>query len=318
MSLKLVFMGSGPFALASLEALASSGHEIKLLVCQPDRPKGRGHQVQEPEVKTWARAKNIEVYQPEKSKAPEAIERINQVAADLHVVVSFGQILPAALLDAPRLGAVNIHGSLLPKYRGAAPIEWAIAKGEHETGVCSQRMVSKLDAGALYLSRKIAIGPNDQGPDLHLSLASLGAQILLETLAGLEAGKLKAIEQDESQATYAPLLKKADGAVDFSLSAAELHRRWRAFVKRPGFFMVRAGLSFKVLSLTIGEPASQAVPGQARDESERGYRIACGQGQSIWLERLLPPAGKPMAAVEFARGHRLPNDALWLTPRFEA
>jgi len=311
-------MGSGPFAMASLEALAGSGHDIALIVCQPDRPKGRGHQTQESEVKIWARSKNIEVYQPEKSKDPDAISKINGMGADIHVVVSFGQILPAALLNAPRLGAVNIHASLLPKYRGAAPIEWAIARGELETGVCSQRMVSKLDAGALYLSRKIAIGPETQAPDLHGSLAALGAQVLLETLAGLENGTLQAHEQDETQASFAPLLKKADGAADFTLPAHELKNRWRAFVKRPGFYVSRAGLIFKVLGLTIGEPAGQAAPGQALEEGERGYRIACGQGQSIWLERLLPPAGKPMAAAEFARGHRLPADAPWQTPRFEA
>jgi methionyl-tRNA formyltransferase len=302
--LRLGFLGTGDFAVPALRALAGAGHELALVVCQPDRPKGRGQQLQAPPVKLAAQTLGLPVWQPERMREPAAVRAFADAKLDLACVVAYGQILPQAVLDAPALGCVNVHASLLPRWRGAAPIEWALAAGDAETGVCVQRMVYKLDAGAVLLSRRRPLGDQDDGPRLHGELADVGAQLLVLAVAGLADGSLTATPQDESQATLAPLLKKADGALDPAWSRRQLLNRFRAFRARPGAWLQVVGGDLLKVHALSDAGADGGEPGRLMAVEERGFRVACGDG-ALWLEQVQPPNGKAMAAAAYARGHGL-------------
>jgi methionyl-tRNA formyltransferase len=303
MSLRLFFMGTGPFAVPSLKALSEAGHRVELVVCQPDRPSGRGQKVQAPAVKQAALALGLEVFQPEKVKVPEAVARLRSLRADLGCVAAFGQILPQEVLDAPRLGCVNVHASLLPKYRGAAPIAWAIARGERETGVSIQRMVARLDAGDVLVQKTLPLGPQDDTEGLTQALAGLGAEALREALRDLEAGSARLRPQDEAQVTLAPLLKKEDGRVDFSWSSSEIERRCRAFRRWPGCAFSLSGTAFRLHEAALGRAAEGQTPGTLLESGPEGWRVACGQDESIWLKKIQPVSGKVMTPQEYERGH---------------
>lgn len=314
MSLRLVFMGTGDFAVPALKALHGAGHALALVVCQPDRPRGRGHQLQAPPLKQAALELGLEVFQPEKLRAPEAVERLVAANADLGCVVSYGQILSQAALDAPRLGCLNVHGSLLPRWRGAAPIEWALAEGDRETGVCVQRMALKLDAGDVILSVKVPLGPQDEAPALHQSLAVLGAEALLKVVAQIEAGNAAFQPQDEALATYAPMLKKADGFLDPAWTTQKLVDRFRGFKARPGAqIQVQGGELLKVHALSAG-PVAKGVVGQLLQVDEaQGFQVATADG-SIWLSHVQPPSNKVMPAAAYARGHQLKPGVQFVCP----
>lgn len=302
MSLRLGFLGTGDFAVPALRALHAAGHSLALVICQPDRPKGRGHQLQAPPIKQAALALGLDVWQPERMREAGAVQRFTEASLDLACVVAYGQILPQAVLDAPRLGCVNVHASLLPRWRGAAPIEWALAAGDAETGVCVQRMALQLDAGDLLLSAKRALGPQDDGPTLHAELAQTGARLLLQAVEGLANGSLVAQPQDAAAVTLAPLLKKSDGFLDPAWTRAELLDRFRAFKARPGCQMAVDALSVKVLGLADAGAQACGPVGSLIEAGAQGFRVACADG-SVWLQRLQPPSGKPMAAQDFANGH---------------
>jgi methionyl-tRNA formyltransferase len=315
-TLRLAFLGTGDFAVPALQALKAAGHEIALVICQPDRPKGRGHQLQAPPVKEAALALGLSVYQPEKLRAPEAVERLKEAQVDLGCVVSYGQILSQAALDAPRLGCVNVHASLLPRWRGAAPIEWSLAAGDTETGVCVQRMALKLDAGDVLISVKRPLSVADEAPALHQSLAISGAGALLLALAQLEAGTARPQPQDEALATYAPMLKKADGFLEPAWGAKKLVDHFRAFKARPGVHIqVQGGELLKVHALRAGEGLSgPAESGLVLDLDEaRGFHVACGDG-SIWLAQVQPPSAKAMPAAAYARGRHLKAGSKFVMP----
>lgn len=313
MKLRLGFMGSGDFAIPSLRALKSAGHDVALVICQPDRPKGRGQALQAPPVKREAEALGLALWQPERMKDPESVRVFEAAKLDLACVVSYGQILPQAVLDAPRLGCINLHASLLPRWRGAAPIERALAAGDAASGVCVQRMVQRLDAGDVLLSLRRALGPGDDAPALHLELARSGAELLLRAIEGLAAGSLKGEAQDESLATLAPMLTKNDGALDFSRTRRELLNRFRAFKERPGLSTaMEGGLALKILALADAGEAG-GPPATLLEIGERGFRVACADG-SLWLEQLRPPSGKSMRAADFARGHRLELGMRFIVP----
>lgn len=305
MSLRLAFMGTGDFAVPALRALKGAGHDIALVICQPDRPKGRGHQLQAPPLKAAALELGLEVFQPEKLRAPEAVQRLVEAKADLGCVVSYGQILSQAALDAPRLGCVNVHGSLLPRWRGAAPIEWALASGDAETGVCVQRMALKLDAGDVILSAPYQIQALDDAPGLHTALAEMGAGALLKALALIEKGQATGTVQDETLATYAPMLKKSDGHLDPALSTKVIIDRFKAFRARPGVHLqVHGGDLLKVQALCAG-PAVKAEAGKLLQIDEGlGFQMACGDG-SVWLGQVQPPSSKAMPAAAYARGRQI-------------
>jgi methionyl-tRNA formyltransferase len=314
--MRVLFMGSGAFALPSLEALLDSSHEVLALVTQPDKPAGRGHEVRMPRTKVLALRRGLPVHQPPKVRAPESIERVRAIAPEVIVVVAYGQIIPQAILDIPKHGTVNVHASLLPRYRGAAPIQWAIARGETETGVTTMLMDAGLDTGPILLQRKVAIDDSDTGGSLEAQLAPLGAELLLETLDRWGRGEIHPIPQADAEATLAPRIKKEDALVEWSRPAREIHQRVRAFdpwpvafVPLPGGAALRIWKTREVASGLAGD----LPPGHIVRAEGDSLVVACG-GRTALLVDEVQPAGKDrMTAAAFARGRRLgPGDALGL------
>jgi methionyl-tRNA formyltransferase len=309
--MRIVFMGTAAFAVPSLKALRAAGHDIPLVVCQPDRPKGRGQALQAPALKLAAQEMGLELFQPEKVRQEGAVERIREAACDALCVVAYGQILPLELLQAPRLMALNLHASLLPKYRGAAPIEWALAMGENETGVCVQKMALKMDAGDVLMSAALPLGPEDDAPSVTPRLSEMGAALLVEALQSLEKGSPPLHPQDEALVSYAPLLKKSHGAIDYGLSSAELLNRFRGFKARPGFYSALAGTTLRIHRLSQGD--EEGAPGVVMALGAKGLQVGC-KGGSVWLEEIQSPGGKPMPAADWARGHRVSPGEVLETP----
>jgi len=301
-----VFLASGAFAIPSLEALTGAGHEVAALVTQPDRASGRGKALRSPMVKPVAERHGIEVLQIARVRAPEAQAVLRELRPELQVVVAFGQILPRAVIDIAPRGTVNVHASLLPRLRGAAPIQWAIANGDSETGVTTMQIDEGLDTGPLLLARTLAIGPDETAAELEERLARLGGELLVETLAGLEKGSLQPMPQDAGRATHAPLLKKEDGRVDWSRPAHAIACRARGFHPWPGAFTGHAGRLVKLLRVREGPLAATAAePGQVTQVETAGVFVACGGGSSLRLEEVQPESRRAMPAFAWAQGARL-------------
>jgi len=300
----LIFMGTPGFAVPSLRALLDAGAQILLVVTQPDRPKGRGRRVAAPPVKQLAQAKGLPVYQPEKVKSPEAIERITKLAPACIVVVAYGQLLSAEILGIPPLGTVNVHASLLPRYRGAAPIHWALIRGEAETGVTTMLLDTGMDTGYVFLQRKVAIQPEDTAGSLHDKLSEEGAKLLVESLAMLEKGTLEPQAQDDSQATYAPMLAKEDGSVDWQENARQICNRIRGLDPWPGGFTQWQGKRLKLFGCRALTTPSQAEPGTVIAAEEDGVEVAAGEG-SVLIRTLQLEGRRPLSAADFLRGHSL-------------
>jgi methionyl-tRNA formyltransferase len=297
---KIVFMGTPEFAVPSLRALAEH-HTLVGVVTQPDRPTGRGRRVVASPVKQFAVQAGLPLIQPQKLKEPEAMAQLAAWAPDVIVVAAFGQILKPAVLDLPPHHCLNVHASRLPRHRGAAPIPAAILAGDAETGVTIMQMDAGLDTGPILAQRSEPIRPDDTTFTLGERLAPLGATLLLEALPDYLAGKLTARPQDESQATYAPQLKKEDGHLDFSRPAVELERQVRAFTPWPGAFAVWDGQPFKILCAAVVN-MTQAAPGRVIN-TDRGPAVGCGAG-SLRLVEVQPAGKKPMPAADFVRGAR--------------
>jgi methionyl-tRNA formyltransferase len=305
--LKIVFMGTPQFAVPVLEALVKAGHEVRLVVTQPDRPKGRSGKPVPPPVKALAEALGLPVFQPEKVRRPEAIEEIRKADPDAMVVAAFGQILPKALLEIPRLGNFNVHASLLPKYRGAAPVNWAIVNGEAETGVTIMLMDEGLDTGAMLTTAVEPILPEDTAETLTAKLSRVGAELIVKALAEFEAGMLKPVSQDNSQATYAPILKKGLGKIDWAKPAREIERTVRGLDPWPGSFTYLAGKMLhiwkaKVAPTRLLEPPSPA--GKVISADKGGIIVAAGEGALI-IEEIQPEGGRRMKAYEYLAGHKI-------------
>jgi methionyl-tRNA formyltransferase len=300
--MKLVFCGTPQFAVPSLRALLDAGHEIPLVVSQPDRPSGRGMQVAATPVKQLALESGIEVMQPEKIKNNiEFRSRLEGVAPDAIVVVAYGRIIPQWMIDLPRYGNINGHASLLPKYRGAAPIQWAIAMGETVTGVTSMRIDAGLDTGDMLLKGEIPILPEDTAETLSPKLAQLTGKILVETLQGLEAGSVHPVKQADAEATLAPILKKEDGWMDFHRTAADLWNRLRGFQPWPGAYTNYRG---RKLNVTSARPSEAPVlPGTISVEGGR-LLVGCGGGTALELLEVQPEGKKRMSARDFVNGYR--------------
>jgi methionyl-tRNA formyltransferase len=302
---RVVFMGTPDFALPSLAALLAACTVVGV-VTQPDRPAGRGRQVVSPPVKAVAEGAGVPVIQPQRLREPEAMAQLQAWAPDLIVVTAFGQILKPAVLDLPPHGCLNVHASLLPRHRGAAPIPAAILAGDADTGVTLMRMDPGLDTGPILAQRRLPILPDDTTPSLSGRLAQAGAELLVETLPAYLAGDLLPQPQDDSQATYAPQLKKEDGRLDFTRPAAELARRVRALTPWPG--------AFALWSSAAGEPQPlKVLRAEAVDErlAEAGQVVATPRGPAVGasagallLLEVQPPARRPMPAADFARGAR--------------
>jgi methionyl-tRNA formyltransferase len=299
-----VFMGTPPFAVPTLEALAQR-HQVAVVITQPDRPAGRGQKLTPPAVKVRAVELGLPVYQPEKIRTPEALERLRQIAPAIMVVVGYGQIIPQTIIDLPPLGIVNVHASLLPKYRGAAPINWAIVNGETTTGVTTMRIEKRLDAGDILLRRETEIGPGETAPELAERLAPMGAGLLLETLDGLAAGSITPEKQNEAEATYAPILKREDGWIDWQRPAPEIFNRVRGFEPWPGAYTSFRG---KRLHIRRAHPLTGVSLAPGRVSTREGFRAGCGGGTALQFEQLQIEGKQRVAADDFVRGYRPAED----------
>ena len=303
--MRLIFAGTPDFAVPALDALAGAGHQVVAVYTQPDRPAGRGRKLTPSPVKTRAQALGLPIEQPESLKSSDMQTILRGYAPDAMVVVAYGLLLPQAVLDIPKYGCLNIHASLLPRWRGAAPIQRAIAAGDTETGVGIMQMEKGLDTGPVLLERRIPIAPADTGGVLHDRLASLGAQAIVEALERLEHGTLEPEPQDSTQATYAHKLTKQEGALDWRKPADLLARQVRAFNPWPVAFATFEGEILRVWNATSRpNAAADRSPGDIVTVSAEGIDVATGEGM-LRITRLQPPGKRPMNAAEFLNGHRL-------------
>lgn len=307
--MKLIFMGTPEFAVPSLKKLLEAGHEVFAVFTQPDRPVGRKQIVTPPPVKVFAVEHGIPVYQPTKIKTAEARAEIEPLLqqADAGIVAAYGRILPDWMLTAPRSGCINVHSSLLPKYRGAAPINWAIACGEAETGVTVMQMDVGMDTGAMLLQGKTAIGARGTAAELTPRLAELGAELLIQTLAKLERGEISPIEQNHSEATYAPILKREDGQVNWALTAAEISNRKRGFTPFPGCYTFLDDQRLELIAIEANTASSdhKLQPGAICEVSKDSFTVVCGGGTSLRVTEVQPAGKRPMPARDFLNGAKL-------------
>jgi methionyl-tRNA formyltransferase len=306
---KLVFMGTPAFAVPSLERIVAAGHDVVAVFTQPDRPQGRSLRVAMPAVKEAALRLGLAVYQPERVRRPEVVEQLRGMAPEAMVVVGYGQIIPKTILDIPPMGIVNVHASLLPKYRGAAPIQWAIARGETRTGVTTMRINEGLDTGDMLLKWETEIGAEETAVELGERLAAAGAELLVRTLAELPS--IEAEPQDESQASDAPILKKEDGKIEWTIPAREVLNRVRGFVPWPGAFGFLRGQRFHIWEATsVWKEAGGEVelpPGALRVVNRKLY-AGCEGGSSIELREVQLEGKKRMQAAAFLNGFPMAGD----------
>ena len=298
----LVFCGTPRFAVPTLEVLVSAGFPVRLVVTQPDRPSGRGLALAPSPVKQTALVLKLPVAQPEKIKSNEEFRaQLTALNPEAIVVVGYGRILPQWMIDLPRLGNINLHASLLPKYRGAAPVQWAIARGEEMTGVTTMRIDAGLDTGDILLQKEIPIKPEDTAETLAPTLAAIGASLVVDTLRGLQAGAVKPSPQDHATATLAPILKKEDGRIDFRLSARAICNRLRGFQPWPGAFTTFRGKNLHVWDSAVSERSIPA--GELIVEGDRLF-IGCADGSALAPLELQPEGKKRMAVRDFVHGYR--------------
>ena len=300
--MKIIFMGTPDFAAASLEALIASRHEIQAVVTQPDKPKGRKGELTPSPVKVIAKREGIKVYQPLKVRDEEFVKTLRAYNPDVMVVVAFGQIIPLSILKMPKYGCVNIHGSLLPKYRGAAPIQWAVLDGEKETGITTILMDEGIDTGDILLKKTIKIDADETSGSLFDKLMALGAKTILETLDELEKGNLTPTKQGESPTAYAKMLTKAMGLIDFTKSAKELDCFVRGMNPWPSAYTLLAGKTLKLWKVRAVEGGGKA--GSVIDIDKESFTIACGEGAIEVLEVQLE-GKKRMSAGDFLKGSSL-------------
>jgi methionyl-tRNA formyltransferase len=303
-ALRIVFCGTPAFAVPSLRHLiAQPDFQVEAVVTQPDRPRGRGQETAASPVKEAALAAGIRVFQPEKIRGEETVEFFRSLAPDAVAIIAYGQIISQRLIDIPRLGWVNLHASLLPKYRGAAPINWAIVNGETRTGVTTMRIDAGLDTGPMLLKYETEIGADETAPELTLRLAEAGAPLMAETLRGLDRGGVQAIAQDSSQASFAPQLKKEDGRIDWPLDADKIYDRIRGLQPWPGAFTGFRGKSCHIWGKP-GPAGESAAPGAIRVSGAQ-ILAACGNGTTLRVEFVQVEGRKRVTAQEFANGARL-------------
>jgi methionyl-tRNA formyltransferase len=301
--MKLIFMGTPAFAVPTLDRLVESGHQMAAVFTQPDRPKGRGQHDAVSPVKEAALKLGLDVHQPERVKRPEIVEQIRAMAPDAIVIVGYGQIIPKSILDIPPKGIINVHASLLPKYRGAAPIQWAIANGETRTGVTTMRINEGLDTGDMLLKWETEIGTEETAPELGARLAVAGAELAGRTMAELD--QISPEPQDGSQANYAPILKKEDGRIDWHRPAREILNRMRGFDPWPGTYTTLRGQKLQIWKAAIG--ALKLAPGALRSIEKKLY-AGCGEGESLELREVQMEGKKRMTVAAFLNGFTPAND----------
>lgn len=303
--MRIVFMGTPEFAVPSLRQLIADGHEIVCVLTQPDKPKNRGMKLMPSPVKVVAMEHQIEVYQPATLKSGEALERLSALKPELIVVAAYGKILPKEILDLPRLGCINVHSSLLPRYRGAAPINWAVLNGETETGVTIMYMAEGLDTGDIISQRATAIDPDETVESLHDRLALLGAELLGETVAAIGAGTAQRVPQNDAESCYAPMLSRQLSPIDFSRSAHEIHNQVRGLIPWPATTMEIKGQTFKIFAVEETGMESTQGAGTLLGADRQGINVVCGDGKVLRILELQAPGKKRMRAVDYLRGHPL-------------
>ncbi len=304
--MRLVFCGTPEFAVPALEAVVAAGHEVRLVVTQPDRAAGRGLEVQVPAVKKAALALGLPVVQPEKIKNnAEFRARLEEIRPDAILVVAYGRIIPQWMLELPPLGNINLHGSLLPKYRGAAPIQWAVANGEVVTGVTTMRLDAGLDTGDMLLAQVCPIGQEETALDVYGCLAPVGAELMVRTLRGLECGDIVPQVQDHAMATLAPILTREDGWMDFSRTAQQIYDRWRGFQPWPGAHTLFRGK--KLIAHLLCAAVGRVLPeGMLMVDGEKLF-VGCGGGSVVELREVQVEGKKRMPVSEFLRGYQVRN-----------
>ena len=303
--MRILFMGTPDFAVASLKRLVADGHDVCAVFTQPDKPKNRGMKMIAPPVKEYALTENIPVYQPLKMKDGTALALVQSLEPELIVVAAYGRILPEDILNTPKYGAINVHSSILPKYRGAAPINWAILNGDAVTGVSIMYMAPELDAGDVILCRETAIDPDEDAVTLTTRLAELGAEALSEAIGQIENGTVVRTVQNHAVHTYAPMLDKSLSPLDFTRPARQLHDQVRGLVPWPSASMVLAGKPVKIHRTAVGE-ATDAPASAVVTADKTGLSIACGDGKCLRILELQGEGGKRMAAADYLRGHPVP------------
>ncbi len=302
--MRIVFLGSGAFAIPSFEALLSAGHDVLALVTQPDKEKGRGRALAPPPLKPVAEARRVSVLQPRRVREPEAIVALRALSPEIQVVVAYGQILPPAVLEIPARGTVNVHASLLPLYRGAAPIQRAIAAGQTHTGVTTMLVDEGLDTGPLLLSRATPIAPEETAGELQERLARLGAELLVETLRGLASGRVVPYAQDHTKATHAPPLEKQEGRIDWMAPAPLIHQRVRGFAPWPGAFTTWQERSLKILRAQL-LPDAAGEAGALQGIAGGALVVCCGGGTRLGLLEVQLEGRRRVSGAAFAAGARL-------------
>jgi methionyl-tRNA formyltransferase len=299
--MRLVYLGTPQFAVEPLRALAAAGHEIVGVVTRSDKPAGRGRSLTAPPVKVVAEGMQVPVFQPRRVREPAFVDQLRTLDPEVIVVAAYGQILPKEILTLPKYGCINIHASLLPFYRGAAPINWAIIRGEARTGITIMRMDEGMDTGAILLQESIPIDPADTAGTMTGKLAVVGARLIVAALPLIAEGKLQPVAQDESRATLAPLLKKENGLIDWDLSAAEIHDRVRGLSPWPGAYTFLDG---KMVKIIASEPLSgTGEPGLLYERDKNTLEAGTGKGL-LRIVSIQPESKKPMIAGDFLRGHR--------------
>jgi methionyl-tRNA formyltransferase len=298
--MELIFLGTPAFAVPTLECVLAAGHRVLAVFTQPDRPKGRGAQLNPSPVKEAALRLGLPLHQPERVRRPEVVERLKQMRPDAMVVVGYGQIIPQTIIDIPPRGIINVHASLLPKYRGAAPIQWAIANGEKRTGVTTMQIDAGLDTGDILMKWSTEIGPEEDALQLGARLAEAGAQLLVQTLHD----NPRPLKQDAAEATYAPILKKEDGVIDWNWPATKIFNRIRGFLPWPGAYSFFRGQLFHIWKSRVASGGANGIPGQITVAGKR-LLIACGQGSALEPIEVQVEGRKRMTAEAFLNGQHL-------------
>jgi methionyl-tRNA formyltransferase len=305
----LIFLATPRFAVPTLERIVGAGHRVLAVFTQPDRPKGRGGQLSQSPVKEAALRLGLPVHQPERIRHPSAVEQLMQMNPDAMVVVGYGQIIPQSIIDIPRLGIINVHASLLPKYRGAAPIQWAIANGETRTGVTTMKIDAGLDTGDMLLKWETQIEPQEDAGELGARLATAGAELLVETLRDNPAP----VKQDPAEATYAPILKKEDGEIDWNWPASKIFNRSRGFIPWPGAYSFFRGQIFHIWRSRVASDGTSGEPGQMIPQKRR-LLIACGGATTLEPIEVQVEGRKRLSAESFLNGQHLKdNEKLGVT-----
>jgi methionyl-tRNA formyltransferase len=303
--LRVVFFGTPSFAVPTLQQLRASRHAVCGVVTQPDRPRGRGQKVSDSPVKKVALEHGLPVFQPDRLRDAGVIDTIATWQPDLGVVAAYGKLIPETLLNVPRFGMINVHASLLPRYRGAAPVQRAIIAGEHETGVTIMRMVKALDAGGMFATVRRPIGPDETSDVVERDLAETGAQLLVTVVDQIAAGNAREEPQDDARSTYAPRLTKEEGLIDWNLPAIDIHNRVRGLYPWPHAYTYLDGARLIVLRTHVHDVAADAAPGTVVDVARDAVHVATGHGGRIVIEHVQPEGKRPMATREYLAGRPL-------------